>query len=87
MAISRQPLNEAVTIPSLEAKNALKYAILSLFCFGFIFGPMAINQALTARKVIATHPNMTGSGKVNAAIVLAALALILWVIGVFERFI
>ena len=82
---SGMPLVEQASVPCPEASEALKYAIIGIFCFGIILEPIAINKALKAKKLIAANPNLTGEGKANAALVIGILALILWVIGVIAR--
>ena len=86
MALGGQtPVFEAVTELSEDAKEALKYAIIGLFCFGIILEPIAIAKALQAKKMIAANPNLTGSGKATAALIIAIIGLILWVVGIFAR--
>ena len=50
MAVSATPAYESATIPCKEADEALKYAIIGLFCFGIILGPMALIKATKAQK-------------------------------------
>ena len=76
---------EGATEASPEANEALKYAIIGLFCFGIILEPIAIAKALQAKKMIAANPNLTGSGKATAALIIAIIGLILWVVGIFAR--
>jgi len=76
---------EQATEPCPEAAEALKYAIISIFCFGVILGPVAISKALKAKKLIAANPNLTGEGKANAAIIIGVVALVMWVIGMMSR--
>ncbi len=71
--------------PCAEANEALKYAILGLFCFGIILGPMAIAKASKAKKMIAANPNLTGDGKATAAMVIGVVDLLFWVIGLIAR--
>jgi hypothetical protein len=78
------PLAEA-TEPCKEAKDALTYAIIGIFCFGIILEPIAISKALKAKKLIAMNPNLSGSGKATAALIIAIVALVLWVLGLFVR--
>ena len=78
-------LEEEATMPCPEANEALMYAILGLFCFGFILEPIAINKALKAKKLIAEDPRLSGSGKITAALIIAAVGLILWVIMIIGR--
>lgn len=87
MALKGQPvLAEEATIPCKEASEALTYAIIGLFCFGFILGPMAISKASKARKMIEMNPRLTGSGKATAATIIGVVALVFWVLGLIGRF-
>ena len=85
MAVGKQPVFEDEEMPCPEADEALKYAIIGIFCFGIILEPIAIHKALEARKQIAMNPNLTGSGKATAALVIGVVCLILWVIGIAQR--
>ena len=76
---------EAATIPCKEADEALKYAIISLFCLGFILGPMALVKANKARQMIALNPRLSGSGKVTAAFIIGSIGLVLWILGLIAR--
>ena len=81
-------LAEEATIPCKEAGEALTMAIVSLFCFGFILGPIAISKAATAKKLIAQNPRLTGSGKATAATVIGIVALIfslIWVVSIVNK--
>src|SRR5262249_31829100 len=53
------------TLP--EANHALTYAIIGLFCFGFILGPIAIVKANSAKRYIAADPRYDGEGIATAA--------------------
>jgi hypothetical protein len=81
----QQVVVEDATIPCKEAGQALSYAIISLFCFGIVLGPMAIAKANKAKQMIALNPRLTGSGKANAAMIIGILAMILWAIGLATR--
>jgi len=70
-----------------EAGAALKYAIIGLFCFGIILGPIAISKALQAKKMIDADPTLGGSGKATAALWIGTIALILWGFGFLSRFV
>jgi hypothetical protein len=76
---------EEATEPCAEAGEALKYAIIGIFCFGFILGPIAISKAVKARKTIEGNPRLTGSGKATAALVVGSIALALSALGLFVR--
>jgi hypothetical protein len=67
------------TTPCKEANEALIFAIISLFCFGFVFGVVAINKAIKARREIDADPSLTGWGKANAAIFVGSLGFLFWI--------
>lgn len=77
LAIQGRPLPEVVTIPCVEAREALAYAIFGLFCFEIILGPVAILKAIRAKNNIANDPRLTGSGKAIAAIIISVICLLL----------
>src|SRR5436853_226645 len=68
-----------------EAGKALTYAIIGIFCFGFVFGSMAISKGLEARRLIREDPRLTGEAKANVALILGTMVLILWVLGMIGR--
>ena len=68
-----------------EANEALKYALIGIVCFGIILEPIAISKAFKAKKMIAANPRLEGSGKATAALVIACIALCLWVLGLIAR--
>ena len=76
---------EEATIPCKEAKEALLYSILGIFCFGIILEPIAITKALKAKKMIGLNPRLTGSGKATAALIVGIVALVLWILGIIAR--
>ena len=85
LALQGRPGAEQATMPCKEANDALKYAIIGLFCFGIILEPMAIAKAVRARRLVSINPNLTGSGKATAALVIAIVGLALWVLGIIAR--
>lgn len=82
---STLPVIEGATEPCAEAAEALKYAIIGIFCFGIFLSPIAISKALKAKKMIEANPNLTGEGKANAALIIGIIGLILWVLGLAAR--
>jgi Domain of unknown function (DUF4190) len=85
MALKGTPLYlEEGTIPCPEASEALTFAIISLFCFGFITGPMAISKALKARSRMAQDSDLTGSGKATAAIIIGMLSSGFWLLAMLS---
>jgi hypothetical protein len=81
----RQVVLEEATVPCKEAGEALTYAIVSLFCFGIVLGPVAIHKAYKAKQAIAEDPRLSGYGKANAAMVIGIVALLLWILGMVGR--
>ncbi len=81
-------IGEAI-VTCREANEALTYAILAIFPCGFILipllEPVAISKALKAKKMIEKNPLLDGSGKATAALIIACVSLVLWVLGVFVR--
>jgi hypothetical protein len=85
MAVAGAPMMDAATIPCKEADEALKYAIIGIFCFGIILEPIALVKASKAKKMMALNPRLSGSGKITATYVIASVALVLWVLGVIVQ--
>lgn len=86
LAVRGQPaVAEEATIPCKEAKEALIYSIVGLFCCGIILEPIALSKASKAKKQIAMNPRLTGSGQATAATIIAVIGLVLWVIGLLVR--
>ena len=86
MAVQGKSPAVAPTIPCKEADEALKYAIIGIFCFGIILEPIAISRALKAKKMMSFNPTLSGSGKATAALVIAIASLGLWILGLIARF-
>lgn len=85
VAVQGTQVVEQATVPCKEADEALKYAIFSLFCFGFILGPVAISKAVKAKQMMNLNPQLAGSGKAMAAIIIGTIGLLLWVLGIISR--
>jgi hypothetical protein len=85
MAVTKQPVVGEPNQPCPEAGEALKYAIIGIFCFGFILGPMAISKALKAKKMIAEDPSLSGGGKATAALVIGILDVVFFVLFVIGK--
>lgn len=86
LAIKGRPLPEVVTIPCVEAREALAYSIFGVFCFGIIIEPIAILKAIRAKNNIAADPRLTGSGKVIAASIISVICLLLTLLGMVKIF-
>lgn len=78
-------LEKQGTVVCKEATEALKYAIIGIFCFGIILGPIAISRGNAAKKIIAADPTLTGTGKANAAIIIGSASLILWLLTIIGK--
>ena len=63
-----------------EAKEALKYAIIGIFCVGMILGPMAIVKGTSAKKAIAMDPRYEGEGMATAAQIIGGIVTLLYVV-------
>ena len=86
MALSGQaPIFAQVTEECAEAGEALKYAIIGIFCLGIILEPIAISKALSAKRKMAANPNLTGSGKASAALAIAIIGLVLWLLTIILK--
>jgi hypothetical protein len=86
MALKGPPIMaEEATEPCKEANDALTYSIIGIFCFGIILEPIAISKALKARQMIKLNPRLSGYGKTTAALIIASVGLVLWVLGIIAR--
>ena len=63
-----------------EANEALRYAIIGIFCFGFVLGPMAVVKGTAAKKLIAADPRWEGEGTATAAQVIGGIEVGLYVL-------
>lgn len=86
MAIKHKPVIEEANLPCNEADEALYYAIIGIFFFGIIYGPMAISRARKAKEMINLNPRLIGSGKATAALIIGIIAMILWFLGIITQF-
>lgn len=59
-----------------EARDALIYGILGLFCCGPIFGTLAIVKANQARRIMASDPSLSGSGMATFGLVLGIIDIV-----------
>lgn len=85
MTLDEKVIPDQASYPCEAAGSALKYGIFSLFCFGFILGPIAIHTGMKAKKEILNDPSLTGSGKATAGIILGVIALALWILGLIGK--
>ena len=70
-----------------EAKDALKFALIGLICFGFVFGPLAIIRGTQAKKTIAMNPRLEGEGLATAAQIIGGIEVLFYVGGILRTII
>ena len=70
-----------------EAKTALILSIVGIFCFGFIFGYLAIRKANDALETIQIY-NVAHEkkGLAMTAKILAIVDIVFWILGIIARF-
>lgn len=54
-----------------EAEQALKLAVVGIFCIGPVLQPVALVKALQARRAIRSNPGLGGEGKALAALIVS----------------
>jgi len=70
-----------------HAKGALVNAIIGIFFFGIILGPLAFQRANKAIRLIREHKiGQEHEGKAKAAQIVAIVALCLWILLVIVQF-
>ena len=62
------------------ASSALTSAIIGVFCFGVILGPVAISKAKNAKKILS--PSDPGYGNAQAAEIIGWIVLALYLVGI-----
>ena len=69
--------------PSLakEAKEAMIYSIVGIFCCGIILGPIGLFKGLNVQKQMEATGNYEGKGMATAAVVIGIIVTILHVLG------
>lgn len=82
MAVSADDFGPVAEAP--EAAEALKYAILGIFCIGIVLEPIAIAKAIQAQNAIKTNPQLSGEGKANAALIIGIVFLVVWVLAMLS---
>lgn len=84
LAVPAAAVAQPTTLSPL-AKEALVLSMIGLACFGVILEPVAIGKALKARRQIAADPSLHGTGHTTAALIIAAVGLLGWVVGIVVR--
>jgi hypothetical protein len=70
-----------------EAKTALALSILGVFCFGFIFGLIALRKANSALETINIYGIAEDKrGLAMTAKVISIIDIVLWAVGLILRF-
>ena len=70
-----------------DARNALIFGIIGIFCFGFIFGFLAIRKANEALENINLYQVAQDKrGLAIAGKVLGIIDIVLWILGLILRF-
>jgi hypothetical protein len=65
-----------------EAQTAMIVAIIGIFCFGIVLGPVGLGLGISARRKMRASGNMQGEGMAIAAIVIGSIIVGLMVLGV-----
>lgn len=68
-----------------EASSSLTYAIIGLFCLGFIFGPMAIAKGMKALNIIEKDPGYQGKGKAIAGLTIGIIETLFYGLALLIR--
>jgi hypothetical protein len=84
IAITPDMAPVAPTCP--EAREAMKYALVGIFCIGIVLEPVAISKALKARSLIDGDPSLGGKGVANAALFVAVCSFAFALLGLVARF-
>jgi ribosomal protein L40E len=71
---------KAAEVECKEANDALIAAIVGILCFGIFLEPYALYKANQAKNIIAANPGMKGGGKATAAMIIAIVVLVIWVL-------
>jgi len=79
------PAVDQATTLCTEARDALIIAIAGFLCCVFL-APVAIIKANKAKQMIAANPRLGGGGLATAAIVIAIINIILFVLTLIARF-
>lgn len=81
----RQPQALSLMKHAPEAAKAMRLGYIGYLCFGIFLGPMAISEALVARRNIRASPHLLGWGKATAALWLGIGALVMWLLNIVSR--
>jgi len=68
-----------------DASSALTFALIGIFCFGIILGPIAIFKGIKAVNTINFDPRYKGKGRAIAAIVIGSFVVLLWIFWVIGK--
>ena len=80
-------LAQQAAVVASEAKNALIFAIVGIFCFGFIFGFLAYRKANEALATIDIYQvAQEKRGLLMAAKIIGIIDIAFWLVGLVLRF-
>jgi hypothetical protein len=80
-------LAQKAAVVASEVKTALTFAILGIFCFGFIFGFLAYRKANEALETIDIYDVAHEKrGMATAAKIIGIIDIVLWGLGLVLRF-
>jgi hypothetical protein len=65
-----------------DARTAMIVAIIGIFCFGIVLGPIGLVLGNSAKKKMRASGNMEGEGMANAAIIIGWIIVGLAIVGI-----
>ena len=79
-------LAEKARVAASEAKTALIFSIIGIFCFGFIFGFLAVRKANQVIETIDTYEVAQDKrGLAMTAKIIGIIDIVLWAAGLVLR--
>jgi hypothetical protein len=79
-------LAEKARVAASDAKTALTFSIIGIFCFGFIFGFLAFRKANQVIEIIDTYEvAQEKRGLATAAKIIGIIDIALWAVGLVLR--
>jgi len=80
-------LSQKAAVAASDAKTALIFSILGIFCFGFIFGFLAYRKANEAIETIDIYQVAQDKrGMATVAKILGIIDISFWILGLVLRF-
>src|SRR5437660_889819 len=78
----------AATVTERMARGVMKLSLKSSHGSRKDFAEeveIAISKALKAKKLMQMNPNLAGSGKATAALIIGIVGLVLWILGMIAK--